>query len=168
MAGQSRSPHRQIQPISAHRRVDVGWACRRDTGFHFTPLLAESREQPYLLTLVFDLRDGVRFHDGHPLTARRVRRSATAPGPRSSCRQSLVPKHGRGAQPATYARSSHAFGRLYFSGDGRARSVSGCGYLPFLRFESQRYAEKNLSGTNSAVFRQSGRWAETPLNLLTP
>ena len=31
-----------------------------------------SWEQPDPLTLVFHLRDGVRFHDGRPLTARDV------------------------------------------------------------------------------------------------
>src|ERR1017187_689405 len=45
----------------------------RDANFHFTPALAESWEQPDPLTLVFHLRDGVRFHDGHPMTARDVR-----------------------------------------------------------------------------------------------
>ena len=44
----------------------------RDANFHFTPALAESWEQPDPLTLVFHLRDGVRFHDGRPMTARDV------------------------------------------------------------------------------------------------
>jgi len=44
----------------------------RDASFHFTPALAENWEQPDPLTLVFHLRDGVRFHDGSPLTARDV------------------------------------------------------------------------------------------------
>jgi peptide/nickel transport system substrate-binding protein len=44
----------------------------RDASFHFTPALAESWEQPDPLTLIFHLRDGVRFHDGRPLTARDV------------------------------------------------------------------------------------------------
>ncbi len=44
----------------------------RDASFHFTPALAESWEQPEPLTLVFHLRDGVRFHDGRPLTTRDV------------------------------------------------------------------------------------------------
>jgi peptide/nickel transport system substrate-binding protein len=37
--------------------------------FQFTPALAERWEQPNPLTLVFHLRNGVRFHDGRPLTA---------------------------------------------------------------------------------------------------
>ncbi|HEY1255855.1 MAG TPA: ABC transporter substrate-binding protein [Terracidiphilus sp.] len=41
----------------------------RDASFHFTPALASSWEQPDPLTLVFHLRDGVRFHDGRLLTA---------------------------------------------------------------------------------------------------
>jgi peptide/nickel transport system substrate-binding protein len=44
----------------------------RDASFHFTPALAESWEQPGPLTLVFHLRDGVKFHDGRALTARDV------------------------------------------------------------------------------------------------
>ena len=44
----------------------------RDATFHFTPALAESWEQPEPLTLVFHLRDGVRFGDGRPMTARDV------------------------------------------------------------------------------------------------
>jgi peptide/nickel transport system substrate-binding protein len=44
----------------------------RDANFHFTPALAERWEQPDALTLVFHLRSGVRFHDGHVLTAKDV------------------------------------------------------------------------------------------------
>jgi peptide/nickel transport system substrate-binding protein len=44
----------------------------RDASFHFTPALAERWEQPNPLTLIFHLRQGVRFHDGRTLTARDV------------------------------------------------------------------------------------------------
>jgi len=44
----------------------------RDPSFRFTPALAASWEQPDPLTLVFHMRDDVRFHDGRPLTARDV------------------------------------------------------------------------------------------------
>jgi len=44
----------------------------RDASFHFTPALAERWEQPNPLTLVFHLRNGVRFHDGRSLSARDV------------------------------------------------------------------------------------------------
>jgi peptide/nickel transport system substrate-binding protein len=44
----------------------------RDASFQFTPALAEHWEQPNPLTLAFHLRDGVRFHDGRPLTSRDV------------------------------------------------------------------------------------------------
>jgi peptide/nickel transport system substrate-binding protein len=44
----------------------------RDASFHFTPALAESWEQPNPLTKIFHLREGVKFHDGRPLTARDV------------------------------------------------------------------------------------------------
>ncbi len=43
-----------------------------DATFHFTPALAESWERPDPLTLVFHLRDGVRFDDGRSLSARDV------------------------------------------------------------------------------------------------
>jgi peptide/nickel transport system substrate-binding protein len=45
----------------------------RDASFHFTPALAERWEQPDPLTLVFHLRDGVRFSDGRALTSRDVK-----------------------------------------------------------------------------------------------
>jgi peptide/nickel transport system substrate-binding protein len=44
----------------------------RGPNFLFVPGLAERWEQPDPLTLIFHLRDGVRFHDGRPLTARDV------------------------------------------------------------------------------------------------
>lgn len=44
----------------------------RDPSFHFKPALAERWEQPDPRTLIFHLRDGVRFHDGRPVTARDV------------------------------------------------------------------------------------------------
>ena len=44
-----------------------------NAAFQFTPALALSWEQPNPLTVVFHLRSGVLFHDGHPLTARDVK-----------------------------------------------------------------------------------------------
>ncbi len=44
----------------------------RDASFHFTPALAERWEQPDPKTLIFHLRDGVRFHDGRLMTSRDV------------------------------------------------------------------------------------------------
>jgi peptide/nickel transport system substrate-binding protein len=44
----------------------------RDPSFHFTPALAERWDQPNPTTLIFHLRDGVRFHDGRAMTARDV------------------------------------------------------------------------------------------------
>ena len=44
-----------------------------DAKFNFTPALALSWEEPNPLTFVFHLRDGVRFHDGRPFTARDVK-----------------------------------------------------------------------------------------------
>jgi peptide/nickel transport system substrate-binding protein len=41
----------------------------RDKSFHFTPALAANWEQPDPLTLIFHLRNDVRFHDGRALTA---------------------------------------------------------------------------------------------------
>lgn len=44
-----------------------------NAAFQFTPALASSWEQTNPLTVVFHLRSGVRFHDGHPLSARDVK-----------------------------------------------------------------------------------------------
>ncbi len=45
---------------------------QRDAQFHFMPALASSWEQPDARTWIFHLRDGVRFSNGQPLTARDV------------------------------------------------------------------------------------------------
>ncbi|MGZ4819120.1 MAG: ABC transporter substrate-binding protein [Terriglobales bacterium] len=45
----------------------------RDEHFNLQPWLATSWDIPDPLTYVFHLRSGVRFHDGHPLTARDVK-----------------------------------------------------------------------------------------------
>jgi len=42
---------------------------RKDAHFNLQPWLASSWDRPDPLTWVFHLRAGVRFHDGHPLTA---------------------------------------------------------------------------------------------------
>ena len=42
---------------------------KKDAHYNLQPWLATSWEQPDALTWVFHLRDGVRFHDGRPLTA---------------------------------------------------------------------------------------------------
>jgi peptide/nickel transport system substrate-binding protein len=44
----------------------------KDANFHFTPAIAQSWELRDPVTLVFHLREGVRFHDGRPMTARDV------------------------------------------------------------------------------------------------
>jgi peptide/nickel transport system substrate-binding protein len=44
----------------------------RDSNYKFGPALAERWEQPDPLTLIFHLRDGVKFYDGQPLTAKDV------------------------------------------------------------------------------------------------
>jgi peptide/nickel transport system substrate-binding protein len=46
---------------------------RRDEHFNLHPWLAERWETPDPLTYVFHLRQGVRFHNGQPLTARDVK-----------------------------------------------------------------------------------------------
>src|SRR5271163_4594603 len=45
---------------------------RRDGHFNVQPWLAQSWETPDPLTIVFHLRDGVRFHDGRRLTSKDV------------------------------------------------------------------------------------------------
>jgi len=46
---------------------------RRDEHFNLQPMLAERWEIPDPLTYIFHLRQGVRFHDGRPLTSRDVK-----------------------------------------------------------------------------------------------
>lgn len=46
---------------------------RRDDRFELRPWLAKSWEMPNPTTYIFHLRQGVRFHDGRPLTARDVK-----------------------------------------------------------------------------------------------
>jgi peptide/nickel transport system substrate-binding protein len=46
---------------------------RKDAHFGMEPALAERWEWPDPLTCVFHLRNGVRFHDGRPLTSRDVK-----------------------------------------------------------------------------------------------
>jgi len=59
---------------------------KRDSDFHFRPALATSWETPDARTLIFHLRDGVRFHDGRTFSAQDVMwtinsmRSSKAPG----------------------------------------------------------------------------------------
>lgn len=45
---------------------------KKDDRYNLRPWLATSWDQPDALTWVFHLRDGVRFHDGRPLTAEDV------------------------------------------------------------------------------------------------
>ena len=45
----------------------------RDANYRFAPALAQRWEQPNPLTLIFHLRQGVRFHDGRVFTARDVK-----------------------------------------------------------------------------------------------
>src|SRR5215467_596998 len=45
----------------------------RDEHFNIQPWVAERWEVPDLRTYVFHLRQGIRFHDGRPLTARDVK-----------------------------------------------------------------------------------------------
>src|SRR5579864_7924170 len=45
---------------------------KKDEHYELQPWLATSWEQPNVLTWVFHLRDGVRFHDGRPLEAEDV------------------------------------------------------------------------------------------------
>ena len=45
---------------------------KKDEHYNLQPWLAKSWEQPDALTWVFHLRDGVKFHDGRPLTANDV------------------------------------------------------------------------------------------------
>ena len=69
----------------------------RDAQFNLRPSLAESWETPDPLTYVFHLRQGVRFHDGQPLTSRDVKWTF----------DSLMNGKIRSAKAGTFALVSH-------------------------------------------------------------
>jgi peptide/nickel transport system substrate-binding protein len=66
---------------------------RRDEHFNLTPWLAESWEVPDPRTYIFHLHQGVRFHNGQPLTARDVKWTF----------DSLIGGKLRSAKTSTYA-----------------------------------------------------------------
>jgi peptide/nickel transport system substrate-binding protein len=51
---------------------------RRDEHFNVQPFLAQSWQIPDPLTYIFHLHDGVRFHDGRPLTSKDVQFTITS------------------------------------------------------------------------------------------
>jgi peptide/nickel transport system substrate-binding protein len=51
---------------------------RRDEHFNVQPFLAQSWQTPDPLTYIFHLHDGVRFHDGRPLTSKDVQFTITS------------------------------------------------------------------------------------------
>ena len=70
---------------------------RRDEHFKLKPWLAESWEIPDPQTYVFHLRNGVRFHDGQPLTSRDVKWTL----------DSLLTGKIRSSKAATYNKIDH-------------------------------------------------------------
>ena len=71
---QSRSADWDGWAIGAYRRADLRWTCGEAMrNFHFTPSAGPAAgSNPIRVTLVFHLRQGVRFHNGQPMTARDV------------------------------------------------------------------------------------------------
>lgn len=80
----------------------------RDETFRFIPALAKSWDQPDPLTYVFHLRDGVRFHDGHLMTARDVvwtidsMRSGTVISPKATAYASIQNIEARDPQTVIF------------------------------------------------------------------
>ena len=69
----------------------------RDAQFNLQPSLAERWETPDPLTYIFHLRNGVRFHNGQPLTSRDVKWTF----------DSLINGKIRSAKAGTFALVSH-------------------------------------------------------------
>jgi peptide/nickel transport system substrate-binding protein len=80
----------------------------RSVSFQFSSGLAESWNQPDPRTLIFHLRQGVRFHDGRPLTARDVAwtinsmRDGTVISPKANAYASIDTVEARDAQTAVF------------------------------------------------------------------
>lgn len=63
-----------VTSFSSHRRVDLLYnkLVRHDENLKIVPDLAESWEIPDNQTYIFNLRKGVKFHDGTEMTAKDV------------------------------------------------------------------------------------------------
>ena len=79
-----------------------------DAAFHFVPALAASWDQPDPLTVIFHLRQDVRFHDGRPLTARDVTwtidsmRNGTIVSPRAAAFAAIATVEARDEHTAVF------------------------------------------------------------------
>ncbi len=80
----------------------------RNASFQFSPALAESWNQPDPRTVVFHLRRGVQFHNGHVLTARDVAwtinslRDGTVISPKANAYASIETVEATDAQTAVF------------------------------------------------------------------